>query len=37
METFSLTNDGANQMWSAELDNVYGIYWFFVSAGSGNI
>ncbi|XP_056001594.1 uncharacterized protein LOC130048628 [Ostrea edulis] len=35
METFSLTNDGVNQSWSLELDNIYTIDWIFLSIGAG--
>jgi hypothetical protein len=35
METFSLTNDGANQSWSLPLDNTYRIDWIFLSIGAG--
>ncbi|XP_056001688.1 multiple epidermal growth factor-like domains protein 10 [Ostrea edulis] len=34
METFSLTNDGVNQSWSLELDNIYTINWIFLSVGA---
>lgn len=33
--TFSLTNDGVNQSWSLELDDIYTIDWIFISIGAG--
>lgn len=35
LDTFSLTNDGANQWWSATLDKPYAIVWVFVRIKSG--
>ncbi|XP_056000238.1 uncharacterized protein LOC125656056 isoform X2 [Ostrea edulis] len=36
METFSLTNDGVNQLWSVEMNNTYTIGWIFVSVGTAD-
>ncbi|XP_055999731.1 receptor-type tyrosine-protein phosphatase H-like isoform X3 [Ostrea edulis] len=35
METFSLTNDGVNQSWSLDFDDIYRIDWIFLSIGAG--
>ncbi|XP_056000199.1 receptor-type tyrosine-protein phosphatase F-like isoform X2 [Ostrea edulis] len=36
METFSLTNDGVNQWWFVELDNILTIGWIYVSVGTAD-
>ncbi|XP_056000214.1 uncharacterized protein LOC130048086 isoform X2 [Ostrea edulis] len=36
METFSLTNDGVNQWWYVELDNILTIGWIYVSVGTAD-
>lgn len=35
MDTFSLTNDGSNQWWSATLVKQYEIAWVFIRVKSG--
>ena len=36
LDTFSLTNGGSNQWWSATLDKEYQISWIYVRIKAGN-